>query len=242
MNSRRTSLILVAVNLALLAIVAYMVHALKFNPNVIAGPVKNTIVTNTVTQIAVRKINATNLLAALSNRPLNWRALESTNYVLYIENLRNFGCPEETIRDIIITDVAKLYARRRGELRTQLHPYRFWQTADPLTGVPSASPELQLQLRGLDKEQRQLIRDLLDVDFRAEMAKYWNDEQYAEQDYSFLPTDKQEGVRDLGERFDELEQDIYARSRGLLLDEDQEQLKEIQRQRKAELSALLTPE
>jgi hypothetical protein len=242
MNSRRTSLLLVAVNLALLATVAYMVRALKFNPTVIAGPAGDTIVTNTVTQIAVRKINATNLLAALTNRPLNWRALESTNYVVYIENLRNFGCPEETIRDIIITDVAKLYGRRRAELRAQLQPYRFWQTADPLTGVPSTSPDLQRAFRELDKEQRELIRDLLGVDLRTEMAKYWHDEQYPEPDYSYLPADKQEEVRALTAKFEDLEQDIYARSGGLLLDADQEQLKELERQRKMELAAVLTPQ
>src|SRR5207249_9862591 len=99
----------------------------------------------TVTQIAVRKINATNLLGVLASRSLNWRALESTNYVVYIENLRNFGCPEETIRDIIITDIAKLYARRRAELRAQLHPYKFWESADPVSGTPTTSPELQRQ-------------------------------------------------------------------------------------------------
>jgi hypothetical protein len=242
MNSRRTSLLLVAVNLALLAAVAYMVRALKFNPTVIAGPVGNTVVTNTVTQIAVRKINATNLLAALANRSLNWRALESTNYVAYIENLRNFGCPEETIRDIIITDVAKLYGRRRAELRAQLQPYRFWETADPRTGVPGTGPEFQHASRELDKEQRQLIRDLLGVDLRTEMAKYWNDEQYPEPDYSFLSADKQENVRALATKFDDLEQEIYARSGGLLLDADQEQLKAIERQRKAELAAVLTPQ
>src|SRR6266850_8414157 len=108
-----------------------------------AGTVRTEVVTNTVTQIAVRKINATNnLLAALAGRPLNWRALESTNYVLYIENLRAFGCPEETIRDIIITDVAKLYARHRAELRRQLQPYKFWQPTDSVGGS-AGSAEFQ---------------------------------------------------------------------------------------------------
>ena len=116
MNSRRISIVLMAVNLGLVGAVVYMVFALKSDPVPDPGPVRTEVITSTVTQIAVRKINATNnLLAALAGRPLNWRALESTNYVQYIENLRAFGCPEETIRDIIITDIAKLYARRRAE-------------------------------------------------------------------------------------------------------------------------------
>ena len=231
-----------AVNFGLLGTLAYMVYAMKLDPSVIAGPARTRVVTNTVTQIAVRKINATNnLLAALAGRPLNWRALESTNYVLYIENLRAFGCPEETIRDIIITDVAKIYARRRAELREQLQPYKFWQASDPLGG-PSSSPQFQLQLRALDKEQRDLIRDLLGVDLRVEMARYWNEGDNPERNYDFLPQEKQDRIRSLSEQYSELEQDVYTRARGVLLDEDLEELKEIQRQRRAELAAVLTPE
>src|SRR5262245_35343538 len=116
MNSRRVTLALMAINLGLVGTLVYLVYAINFSPNVVSGPVKTKVVTNTVTQIAVRKINSTNnLLAALASRTYDWRSLESTNYALYIQNLRIFGCPEETIRDIIITDVAKNYARRRAE-------------------------------------------------------------------------------------------------------------------------------
>lgn len=242
MNSRRVSLFLVAVNLGLLATVAYMVLTMKGKPGTIHVPVAGEVVTNTVTQIAVRKINATNLLAALAGRNLNWRSLESTNYVVYINNLRAFGCPEETIRDIIITDVAKLFAVRRAALRAHLQPYRFWETADPLTGAPGVSPELQVQLRALDKEQRDLIRDLLGVDLRAEMARYYNDDTYGEQDYGFLPQAKQEQVRAVTQQYDDLEQEIYSRTHGILLDEDQEQLRQLQRQRKAALASVLSTE
>jgi uncharacterized membrane protein len=242
MNSRRISLVLMAVNLGLIGAVAYLVFTLKSSPTGATGPVRTEIVTNTVTQIAVRKINATNnLLAALAGRPLSWRALESTNYVLYIENLRAFGCPEETIRDIIITDVAKLYARHRAELRRQLQPYQFWQPTDPVVGS-AGSAEFQRQRRELDKAQRQLIRELLDVDLRAEMARYTSDGDDAERDYSFLPQDKQARVQSLSEQFDELEQDVYTRARGWLVDEDLEELKQLQRQRQAELASMLTSE
>ena len=240
MNPRRVSLLLLAVNLGLLGILAYWVYSMKASPRLMTGTVRTEILTNTITQIAVRKINATNnLLAALANRPLNWRALESTNYVIYIGNLLAFGCPEETVRDIIITDVAKLYARRRAELRQRLQPYKFWQTAE-LGGGPGLTPELQRLLRGLEKEQRQLIRDLLGVELRTEMARYGNDEGAPERDYSFLPQEKQEQVQSLTEQYDEMEQDIYSQARGLLLDTDMEALRQVQRQRRAEMASVLS--
>ena len=240
MNPRRVSLLLLAINIGLLGTLAYWVYSMKASPRQMTGTVRTEILTNTITQIAVRKINATNnLLAALANRPLNWRALESTNYVIYIGNLLAFGCPEETVRDIIITDVAKLYARRRAELRQRLQPYKFWQTAE-LGGGPGLAPELQRLLRGLEREQRQLIRDLLGVDLRTEMARYGNDEGAPERDYSFLPQEKQEQVQSLTEQYDEMEQDIYSEARGLLLDTDMEALRQVQRQRRAEMASVLS--
>src|SRR5262245_24297105 len=43
-----------------------------------------------------------------------WQQLESPDYTTYISNLRDIGCPEQTIRDIIIADVNAMYTRRRS--------------------------------------------------------------------------------------------------------------------------------
>src|SRR5580693_6929888 len=43
----------------------------------------------------------------------NWSQVESPDYPVYIARLREIGCPEETIRDIVIADVNKLYANKR---------------------------------------------------------------------------------------------------------------------------------
>src|SRR5688572_24403742 len=124
MNARRTSLILVVANVALLAVIGYLIYFIRTSPALPPSATDARVVTNTVTQIAVRKINATNILG-LSSRPANWAALESTNYFIYIANLRAFGCPHEVIKDIIITDIARLYAKKRSELRRKGEPYKY---------------------------------------------------------------------------------------------------------------------
>src|SRR6185295_13264151 len=43
----------------------------------------------------------------------SWREVESADYPIYIANLRDIGCPEQTIRDIIVADVNQLYAQKR---------------------------------------------------------------------------------------------------------------------------------
>jgi len=239
MNSRRFGLVLMAANLGLLGTLAYMVFTMRLGTPVAAPSGKPSIVTNTITQVTVRKVNPTNFLEAFAGRIRNWQMLESTNYVVYIDNLRHFGCPEETIRDIIITDVAKVYSRRRAELRAQAPPQPFWKTVDALN---AESAGLQAQLRALDQEQRELIRELLGVDLRAEMTKYWNEEDYQNFGDDFVPAEKREQLRALLQKHDDLEQELYARSRGVFLDEDEAVLRKLKRDREAELAALLTPE
>jgi len=104
-----------------------------------------------------------------------------------------------------------------------------------------SNPELQRQLQELDKEQRNLVKQLLGVDYRTEMSRYWFDENYEERMYGFLPAEKQDKIKSLQSKFDEMEQEVYARSKGMLLDEDQEQLRRIEKQREAELAQTLSP-
>ena len=50
----------------------------------------------------------------LRRQLFSWREVESADYPTYVANLRQIGCPEQTIRDIIIADVNALYSRRRA--------------------------------------------------------------------------------------------------------------------------------
>ena len=111
------------------------------------------------------------------------------------------------------------------------------------TKIPySANPELQRQLHELDKEQRTLVRELLGVEYRTEMTKYWEDSAYEQQAYVYLPEAKRDQLRALQEKYADLEQEIYLRARGLLLEEDQRALRKLSQQREAELTSVLTPE
>ena len=230
---------LVAVIFGLLGVIGYMVYLLQDrSPGATRYLSKTRVVTNTQTQIAVRKINATNLLAAIANRPASWAALESTNYYIYISNLRAFGCPEETVKDIILTDIAKVYARKRAEVRRQGQPYRYWS---PSLADSGADPKLQRQLAELDREQRNLVRKLLGVDMQVELAKYWEDD-YDPAAYDFLPVEKRDQLLALKAKYDEMEQEIYVRAQGIMLEQDEQELRLLEQQRQVELASLLSPQ
>ena len=237
MNARTFSLVLLAVNLGLAATLAYMLYSMQATGRDVASP-RTQYVTNSVTQITVRKINATNqLLAALAARATSWMALESTNYVAYIQNLRDFGCPEETVRDIIITDIAKLYGRRKAALRWQAQADKYW-----LPNELAETPQFRKQLREIEQEQRELVKSLLGVDLKRELARYTGEEAYQQAKIAFLPAEKLSAVLEVQEKYDALEGEIRLGSRGIFLDEDREAIHRLRRERDAELAKTLAPE
>jgi hypothetical protein len=57
--------------------------------------------------------------AVSASRPFRWSQLESPDYQIYIANLRGIGCPEQTVRDIVIADVHALLTPQRNELEAR---------------------------------------------------------------------------------------------------------------------------
>ncbi len=91
-----------------------------------------------------------------------WQEVESPDYPTYIANLRDIGCPEQTIRDIIIADVNGLFARRRAtELIT---PEQQWWRSEPDTNVLQLAVE---KSRALDDERRTLLTRLLGTNWES---------------------------------------------------------------------------
>src|SRR5687767_1641565 len=46
----------------------------------------------------------------------HWSQLESSDFQQYMANLRGIGCPEETVRDLVLAEVNKLYAPKFAAL------------------------------------------------------------------------------------------------------------------------------
>src|SRR5438552_3974170 len=104
--------VLLGINLALGATVGYLVYVIQQQsaPRP-AEPRKLPIIPRRIISKPIRPL----LVTAAAPRPqeFNWAQVESTDFKNYIANLRAIHCPEETIRDIIVAEVEKLYAARR---------------------------------------------------------------------------------------------------------------------------------
>lgn len=84
-----------------------------------------------------------------------WNQIESSDYHLYVANLRSIGCPEQTIRDIISADVDTLYALRREQLEQQM------SSQGKTLLERSQMRSIEGQLRSLHGEEEALIAELL---------------------------------------------------------------------------------
>src|SRR5437667_5207586 len=100
------------------------------------------------------KVYKTNVVVRRQN--FTWNQIESGDYPTYILNLRAIGCPETTIRDIIVADVNHLFARRRAtEVVTAEQQ---WWRSEPDPDVTQGASE---KLKALEHERRNLLTALL---------------------------------------------------------------------------------
>ena len=105
----------------------------------------------------------------------NWSQLESTDYRQYIANLRSIGCPEVTIKDIILTDVMRLYAQRRGKYYQNGRDFKFWETDEKRHLNQTQLQVREKALAEIDKELPAVLRELLGINYEREMKKYFVD-------------------------------------------------------------------
>ncbi|HEY3863848.1 MAG TPA: hypothetical protein VGO59_18380 [Verrucomicrobiae bacterium] len=171
-----------------------------------------------------------------------WSQLESTDYRQYIANLRSIGCPESTIKDIILTDVMRLYAQRRGQYYHNGRAFKYWETNDKRKLKQPQIEERDKQLAQIDKELPAVLRELLGVNYERELNKYFVDTDDDDDRLAFLSDDKRAQVLSLRDQFEgKREQVRYGEADGKPSAEEAEQLRQIDQWREDQLSQLLSP-
>ncbi len=176
---------------------------------------------------------------------LDWRSVESPDFKDYILKLRSIDCPEETIRDIIIADVNKLFATRwKNSMAPTNEPLKYWLPWD--SSAEYNNSKMIAQKRALERDKKALIKELLDVDYDKEMRNYeisftWLDRE--NRLYEFLPEPKRSQIIDIHNRTRELSQQISERAKnGELTKEDQAELARLRASEVTEMKKLMTPD
>jgi hypothetical protein len=171
---------------------------------------------------------------------LSWRDLESEDYHKYIANLRAFGCPEQTIRDLVIADINKLYADREKPLKSKPQP-----TPDNPAGETDQQKLDRLQkLRALQQEKRWAVKELLGIDIPLDLLPSSGSRDYHafELAFKYLPAEKRDAVQFLQESYWQQSDALktkYPNTRSAEYVAESRQLKDTMRQ---ELAKILTPQ
>jgi hypothetical protein len=170
----------------------------------------------------------------IQTNAFNWSQVESTDYRQYIANLRSIGCPESTIKDIILTDVMHLYAQRRGKYYQNGREFKFWETNEKRHLKQAQLEEREKALAEIDKELPAVLRELLGVNYEREVNKYFVDADEDNSRLSFLTEEKRAQALELREKFE------GERERAQLLHADADTMRKIDEEQDAAFGGLLT--
>lgn len=234
MTARVTIAALLGLCLGLAALAYSLLRELNRRPPAVPAAV-STILTNRVVRLVTNPPAPDRVVV----RKLDWSAIESGDYAEYIANLRRIGCPEETVRDIILADVRKLYARRRAAITPPPRDFEYWRAPEERSTAAEDRQEadaLAAQLLALDREERALVQELLGVPPEAIVRGDLGPSPERLREVAFLPPERGLAVARaldaLDERARELEfagEDAAAALAGL------------EAERRAVLAGLLTP-
>ena len=180
----------------------------------------------------------TKTVTSVREKQLDWTTVESADYRAYIKNLRDIACPEETVRDIIIADINKLYAPKFAALYGSPSDFKFWQTDNRSNRKDER--EREEKRRALEKEKRDLIKELLGVDYESELARLSGKPDEDAWRYGFLSPEKQAQIKALSDKYREMERAIFNEGGGWS-PENRAKFASLRAQREAEMAQLLSP-
>ena len=173
----KSSTVIVALILLSLGMITATAYLIKSSPTPIASVVtpSATVITNTRTKV-VREPGAPNTPSPGLN--FTWSAVEAADYKQYIANLRAIECPEETIRDIILADVNKLFAPREAPFKNKVAAPLPWEPAANVAAARLDEAEKRRQLREIQKEKNAVLKELLGFELPLDMLRTTSSRSY----------------------------------------------------------------
>jgi hypothetical protein len=173
---------------------------------------------------------------------LDWRSVESADFKKYIENLRAVKCPEETVRDIVIADINKLYAAKWRAFRQPDKEIKYWEPWDSMAEYYDQN--LKTKKRELELERKALVMELLGVDYDAESRKYalaFTGSEREEMLMGFLEEGKRAEIMNILTKSRDASRAIYEKAKGgRLTAEDQAELIKVRRTEVEDMKKTMT--
>lgn len=188
------------------------------------------------------------VVARSAPAPFHWSQVESTNYVVYIENLRAIHCPERVIRSLIASELADLCVQQRQQL---LAPWQglIWDEAARALRSPEkwrkqmepTEKEMEQKDTQLKEEKNQLLKILLGDAPAVPEQSPPKETRVPDALAGYLTEEKQNQVGEIGKKYGDLRDELYQKNRGKSSTELRAQSEELDRQQRREIQSVLTP-
>ncbi len=167
--------------------------------------------------------------------PFDWRTVESEDYRQYVANLRAIGCPEKTLRDIIMADVTELFRERaRGSTSNR---FEYWKPG-VLGNMHDEKRVAQQQEQA--KQRREVLASLLGESYsdKTDPAAGQIVSPMEQMTGDFLSPEKQASMKALEVKY----ANRLVKAAGKGGGEDSEAMRQVIADKDAEMLTLLSPE
>ena len=202
----------------LLSLATNVVLALVwFRVGYIAPPAGDASARTAVTAPAAGQSNASANEADGSAAQSSWSDLQTNDLKEFVRRLRAVGCPEETIKDLVLAQLNRGYSvKQRAIWQNNFNPNDYWkpykQHFDPAEARKNR--ERSHQMRDLQKEKTALIVELFGVDVEKQRLKEEgideNESWNPNGNLAYLPESKRDAVQKFLDDFQDKEQEFYA--------------------------------
>jgi hypothetical protein len=190
-----------------------------------------------------------NAAALASSGKISWGNLQAADLKEFVRKLRAVNCPEETIKDLVLAELNRSFAKQQRSLWSELQNQDYWKPyqrkVDPTE--QKKNRERSKQMQAMQKEKTALIVELFGVDVEKQRMKEegfdtdsmgWNPSG----NLSFLPEAKREAVQKYLDDFQEKEQAFYASVQGSWDADARAKQKKLEQEKFDGLAQILTPD
>ncbi len=177
-----------------------------------------------------------------------WLDIHSADLKQLVRRLREAGCPDETVKDIVVAEVNRIYQARSRELWPERYEdnAKFWKTQNTRYNVEKQKQnrERYSKEREMQKEKSALLVELLGVDPEKQQRiedGYAENYNWQEREVAFLPESKRAAALKILDDFQDKQQEMYAANAGIHDAQSRAEQKQLEAEKLAALAGILSP-
>jgi aryl carrier-like protein len=172
-----------------------------------------------------------------AQRALLWSALDSADLKTLVAHLRAAGWPAAFVRAMVNARLDAQFAARMKEIAGTATNRPYWK---PDAIGFNSNPKFYEELSQVYRERARLMREILGDEFFADSAGEVSAVQRRQ--FGDLPKAKIDLIQRINDDYAEMTSQIRAGMQGITLPEDREKLALLEREKRADLAAVLSPD